>query len=176
MKLVRSGSRSWWCLLLSCFLSISFSTATRADLQESNSLWNDTNLQIVGTLEYMGSNTDYSPVQDLSGVHAIEFSNSAESQFTKEPYLTSTGQSTIQGVLDVGYNVSYGFGTHLCVTQPHYYYNDTTRDATAYYRVTVDRIDTQLLYRPQRAERTSGIIVGGIVLIGLYSVLRWVRK
>lgn len=148
----------------------------RADLQESNSLWNDTNLQIVGTLEYMGSNTDYSPVQILSGVHGIEFSNSAENQFVKEPYLTSTGQTTIQGVLDVGYSVSYGFGTYLCVTQPHYSYNNATRDATAYYRVSVERIDTQMLYRPQRAENVSAVIVGGVILIAIYTVLRWVRR
>ena len=177
MKLHQHSLRSYCLCFFSVLLSIVYLTVTTmADLQESNSLWNDTNLQVVGTLQYMGSNTDYRPVQELNGVHAIEFSNSAENQFIKEPYLTSTGQTTIQGVLDVGFNVSYGFGTYLCVTQPHYSYNNSQRDAIAYYRVSVERIDTQMLYRPERAENVSAVIVGGVVLIAIYTVIRWVRR
>ncbi len=175
IKSGHSGLRSLWCLLLSCLLSISFSTAIRADVQEASTIWNDTDLQIVGNLTYMGSSTGYQPVVNLSGIHGIELSKQAESCLLKEPYLTSVSQESISGVLDEGYSVSFGYGTYLQVSQ-ELYTQTSTRNGTAYYRVEVDRIDTQLLYRPQRAERTSGIIVGGIVLIGLYSVLRWVRK
>lgn len=124
----------------------------------------------------MGSNTNYQPVQTLSGIHAIELTKNAENSLVKEPYLTSVSQDTISGVLDDGFNVSFGYGTYLLVTQPHYYGNNQQRDATAYYRVTVERIDTQMLYRPQRAENVSAIIVGGVVLLSIYTVLRWVRR
>lgn len=124
----------------------------------------------------MGSNTNYQPVQKLSGVHAIELSAKSENSLVKDPYLTSVSQDTISGVLDDGFNVSIGYGTFLCVTQPHYNNNNTQRDATAYYRVTVERIDTQMLYRPQRAENVSAIVVGGVVLLSIYTVLRWVRR
>lgn len=174
-KSAHSGSHWLWCLLLSFLLSISFSTAIRADVQEASTIWNDIDLQIVGTLTYMGSSTGYQPVVNLSGTHGIELSKQAESCLLKEPFLTSVSQESISGVLDDGYNVSLGYGTQLQVSQELYTQN-STRNGTAYYRVEVERIDTQLLYRPQRAERTSGIIVGGIVLIGLYTVLRWIRR
>lgn len=156
-------------------MSISFSIVIKAEVQENQSIWYDTDLQIVGNLTYMGSNTGYQPVVNLSGIHGIEFCKDAESSLIKEPYLTSVSQQTLSGVLDEGYNVSFGYGTWLLVSQELRTAN-ATRVGTAYYRVDVDRIDTQLLYRPQRAELTSGIIVGGIVLIGLYTVLRWIRK
>lgn len=126
----------------------------------------------------MGSNSNYAPVQQLNGVHAIELSSAAQNNIVKEPYLTSVSQNAITGVLDVGYNVSLGYGTYLCVTQPHYYNSQqsTTRDATAYYRVEVSRIDTNLLYRPERSEKLVAIVSGGIILIGAYSVLKWVRR
>lgn len=174
-KSARSGSRWLWCLLLSFLLLINCSIAIKADVQEASTIWNDTDLQIVGTLTYMGSSTGYQPVVNLSGTHGIEFCKEAESSLIKDPYLTSVSQQTLSGVLDEGYNVSYDYGTYLLVSQELRTAN-ASRVGTAYYRVSVDRIDTQLLYRPQRAERTSGIIVGGIVIIGLYNVLRWIRK
>lgn len=170
-----SGLRWLWCLLLSFLLLISFSIEIRADVQESSSIWYDTDLQIIGTLTYMGSSTGYAPVVNLSGTHGIEFCKEAESSLIKEPYLTSVSQQTLSGVLDEGFSVSYGYGTYLLVSQ-ELKTQTSTRVGTAYYRVDVDRIDTQLLYRPQRAERASGIIVGGVILIGLYTVLRWVRR
>lgn len=154
---------------------INFSIEIRADVQESASIWNETDLQIVGNLTYMGSSTGYAPVVNLSGIHGIEFCKEAESSLIKEPYLTSVSQQTLSGVLDEGYSVSYGYGTYLLVNQ-ELHTQTSQRMGTAYYRVEVDRIDTQLLYRPQRAERTTGIVVGGVILIGLYTVLRWVRK
>lgn len=175
MKSVHSGLRWWLCLSLSFLLLINCSIAIKADVQEASTIWNDTDLQIVGTLTYMGSSTGYQPVVNLSGTHGIEFCKEAESCLIKEPYLTSVSQESISGVLDEGYDVSFDYGTYLLVSQELRTIN-ATRVGIAYYRVSVDRIDTQLLYRPQRAERTSGIIVGGIVLIGLYTVLRWVRK
>ena len=148
----------------------------KANIQEESTIWFDKDLQIVGTLTYMGSSTGHQPVVNLTGTHGIELSKQAESCLLKEPYLTSVSQDTIFGVLDEGYNVSLDFGTHLKVKQDLYTSSGSKKSGTAYYRVTVNQIDTQLLYRPQRAERTSGIIVGGIILIGLYTVLRWIRK
>ena len=147
----------------------------KANVQEESTIWMEKDLQIVGTLTYMGSSSGYQPVENLSGIHGIELSNQAESCLLKEPYLTSVSQESISGVLDEGYNVSFDYGTFLQVKQDLYTSSGSKRLGTAYYRVTVNQIDTQLLYRPQRAERTSGIIVGGIILIGLYTVLRWIR-
>lgn len=149
----------------------------KAEIQESISIWNDNDLQIVGTLTYMGSASSYTPVDILSGNYGIEMCNEAEGNLVKEPYLTSCSQEQYTGVLDNGYDCYFKYGTYLCVTQPHYYSNTTgTRDAVAYYRVDVINIDTQLLYRPERAENTISIVVAGIVLIGVYSVLKWVRR
>lgn len=125
----------------------------------------------------MGSASNYEPVSVLSGTYGIEMCNEAQGNLIKDPYLTSCSQEQYNGVLDNGYNCYLDYGTYLCVTQPHYYGTGTgQRDAVAYYRVNVSRIDTQLLYRPERAESTIPIIVAGIILIGVYSVLKWVRR
>ena len=177
MKLGHSGSRLWSCLLLSFLLSISFSIGIRANVQEPNTIWYDTDLQIVGVLTYMGSSTSTQPVDKLSGVHAIELCTEAENKLIKEPYLTSVSQTTVSGVVDTGYNAQFGFGTYLQITQPHYNQNNTgTRDAVAYYRVDVSRIDTNLLYRPERSQNLIAVVTGGCILIGIYTVLKWVRR
>lgn len=175
MKLHQSGLRYYFLCFSSVLLCIACLTGTiNASIQNTDAIWNETDLQIVGTLTYMGSSTGYDPVNRLSGQHGIEFSKESENCFIKEPYLTSVSQETLVGILDEGYNVSFGYGTWLCVSQPlNSQYG--TRDGTAYYRVDVSRIDTQLLYRPERAEKALSIVVGGAILISLYSVLRWVR-
>lgn len=176
MRSDHSGLRWFLFLLLLYSFLINCSIVISAAVQEPDPLWTDKNLQIIGNLTYMGSSSGRRPVDELTGRHAIEISKQAEGCLLKAPYLTSVSQETLSGVLDDGYNVSIGYGTWLQVKQQLYSSSGETKSGTAYYRVSVDRIDTQLLYRPQRAERTSGIIVGGIVLIGLYSVLRWIRK
>lgn len=148
----------------------------KAEVQEPQPLWTDKNLQIIGNLTYMGSSTGRRPVEELSGNHAIELSKQAEGSLIKVPYLTSVSQDTIYGVLDDGYNVSISYGTWLQVKQELYTSSDSTRSGTAYYRVTVNNIDTQLLYRPHRTDQAINIIVGGIILLGIYTVLRWIRK
>lgn len=144
-------------------------------VQEPEPLWTDKNLRIIGNLTYMGSSSGYRPVDDLSGNHAIEISKQAEGSLIKEPYLTSVTQETLSGVLDDGYNVYINYGTWLHVKQQLHTSSGSTKSGTAYYRVTVDNIDTQLLYRPQRTEQAINIVVGGIILLGIYTVLRWIR-
>lgn len=146
-----------------------------AEVQEPQPLWTDKNLQIIGNLTYMGSSSGRRPVDELTGRHAIEISKQAEGCLIKAPYLTSVSQDTLSGVLDDGYNVSIGYGTWLQVKQRLITSSDETKIGTAYYRVTVDSIDTQLLYRPQRTNDAINIVVGGIILIGLYTVIRWIR-
>lgn len=148
----------------------------RAEVQEPEPLWTNKNLQIIGNLVYMGSSNGRRPVDELTGRHAIEISKQAEGCLIKEPYLTSVSQDTLSGVLDDGYNVSISYGTWLQVKQRLYTSSDETKVGTAYYRVIVDSIDTQLLYRPQRTDEAINIVVGGIILLGFYTVIRWIRK
>lgn len=175
MKSAHFGLRWFLSFLLLYSCLINCSIVTKAAVQEPEPLWTEKNLRIIGNLVYMGSSTGRRPVDELTGRHAIEMSKQAEGCLIKEPYLTSVTQQDLLGVLDDGYNVSINYGTWLQVKQHLHTSSDGTKVGTAYYRVTVDSIDTQLLYRPQRTEEAINIVVGGIILLGIYTVIRWIR-
>lgn len=146
-------------------------------VQQEDAIWYDADLQFVGTFIYVGSASNYTPVSTLTGVHGVEMSNLAENNLIKEPYLTSCSQDQLKGVVDDGYDCYFNYGSYLCVTQPHYTgVNNNTRDAVAYYRVEIQRIDTNLLYRPQRTEYLMPVILGGCFVISIYTILKWVRR
>lgn len=146
-------------------------------VQQDDAIWYDTDLQIVANFTYIGSASNYTPVNTLSGVHGVEMSNLSENNLIKEPYLTSVSQEQLKGVVDDGYDCYFNYGSYLCVTQPHYTgINQNTRDAVAYYRLDVQRIDTNLLYRAERAQTLIPIIIGGCFVLAIYTVLKWVRK
>lgn len=132
-------------------------------------------MYLTGTLTYIGSNNG-TPVDNLADgrKHTIYLNAEAERSLAIDPYLTNMSSQTAEGWIDDGYEVQIPYSQMLHVTQLHNY-GTGTRNATAYYEVTVDEIQTNLLYRPQRNDNYITILCGGGLLLLLYTVFKVVR-
>lgn len=133
-------------------------------------------MYVTGTLHYVSS--DYgSPVDDLDGeVHRIYLNAEAERTLAKEPYLTNLSSDTAEGYLDEDYYIQIPYAGRLAVQQTLYSTSGTaTRTGYAYYDVTVQDIQTNLLYRPERNDRYITLLLSGGILFGLITIFKVVR-
>lgn len=164
-------------LLLSVFLlSIGLLGLLPIETNATSTYYQNNEMYLTGTLIYRGSSTDYEPVNNLNGTtQKIYLNGEAERTLAIEPYLTNMCSQNVTGWLESGYSVTIPYSQRLSVTQPHYSYNSTTRDATAYYDVEVTDIQTNLLYRPQRNNTYITLIVSGLILLSMWCVIKGVR-
>lgn len=164
-------------LLLSLFLlSIGLLGLLPIGINATSTFYQNNEMYLTGTLIYRGSSTDYEPVNNLNGTtQKIYLNGEAERTLAIEPYLTNMCSQNVSGWLESGYSVTIPYSQRLSVTQPHYSYNGSQRDATAYYDVKVTDIQTNLLYRPQRNNTYITLIVSGLILLSMWCVIKGVR-
>lgn len=159
------------CLLFTLFLS------SQIEIEATSTYYNNNELFFSGTLTYLSS-TQGTPVDNLADgqIHTIYLNAEAERCIAIEPYVTNMSADTVKGWIDDGYEIHIPYSQTLAVSQPHYYGSTgQTRNATAYYEVTVDEIRTNLLYRPDRNNNYITILCGGGLLLLLYTVFKVVR-
>lgn len=148
----------------------------QTEIKATATYYQNNEMYLTGTLIYRGSSTDYEPVNNLDGTtQKIYLNGEAERTLAIEPYLTNMCSQNVSGWLESGYSVSIPYSQRLSVTQPHYSYNNTQRDAIAYYDVEVEDIQTNLLYRPKRNDTYITLIITGIVLLSIWCVIKGVR-
>ncbi len=162
----------WVCSLLLLFLCLKIlpteSKAT-STFFDNNELW------VTGTLTYVGSSWG-NPTDNLNGeTHKIYFSSETERCLLKTPYLSNASQNTVYAYLDNNYECKIPFGGRLEVTQKHYR-SDSTKTATAYYDVTVNDIQTNLLFRPDRNDKYITYISIGLILFGIITIIKVLRN
>lgn len=136
-------------------------------------------MQITGFLQYVSSDSSYTPVRSLADgrSHRLYLSANAERAVGIDPYLVNLTESTINGWVGDGYKVKLDLGGYLAVYQPHYTANNQQRDSWAYYQFIHDDdyIDTNMIYRPDRNDAYITILCGGGILLALYTVFKVVR-
>lgn len=152
-----------------CILCLSLVTATNA----TSTYYNNNNLTVTGSLNYIGSSSG-TPVDNLDdgSKHTIYLNREAERCLVIDPYLTNLSSNAVTGWVNDGYEIQIPYSQTLAVTQPHYNTNGSTRNATAYYEVNVDDINTLLLYRSYNGSYIGYIVCGGIVIIILSHLLK----
>ena len=172
------------CLLL-CFFLINFGTRINAEAP-TNVFLSECDLTLNGHFTYLYSDTSYTVVNSLNNTNnRIYFSAEAEKNlFWKSDTnsgISNASGNTINGYLSNGYKIKIEFGDTVAVYQPHYYQNygsQNTRDAWAYYQVTVndDDISTDLIYRSDRSNIVINYSIVGIALIIIYSIFKMLRR
>lgn len=146
-------------------------------MSSTSTYYNNNELFLTGTLNYIGS-TQGTPVDNLADgqIHTIYLNAEAERCIAIDPYVTNMSAETVKGWINDGYEIQIPYSQTLAVSQPHYYGSTgTTRNATAYYEVTVEEIRTNLIYRPDRNDNYITILCGGGLLLLLYTVFKVVR-
>lgn len=141
----------------------------------TSTYYQNNNLTVTGTLTYIGSaNNSGSPVDNLADgrLHTIYLNKEAERSLVKDPYLSNLSNNTVTGWIEDGYEIQIPYSQTLAVTQPHYTANGSTRNATAYYEVTVSELNTLLLYRSYNGSYIGYIICGGVFVIILSHLLK----
>ena len=162
--------------LLACLSYILF-LSLPIEINATSTYYNNNELFITGTLTYISS-TQGTPVDNLADgqIHTIYLNAEAERCIAIDPYVTNMSADTVIGWINDGYEIQIPYSQTLAVSQPHYYGSTgQTRNATAYYEVTVEEIRTNLLYRPRRNDNYITILCGGGLLLLLYTVFKVVR-
>lgn len=156
-------------LLFLCLKILPTESKATSTFYENNELW------VTGTLTYVGSSWGY-PSDNLNGeTHKIYFSSESERCLLKSPYLSNASQNIIYAYLDNNLECKIPFGGRLEVTQEHYS-SDRNKSATAYYDVTVNDIQTNLLYRPERNDKYITYISIGLILFGIITIIKVLRN
>lgn len=150
--------------LLGCSLCILFSNSQIA-IEATSTYYNNNNLTVTGRLIYVSS-TYGTPVDNLAdgSQHTIYLNKEAERSIVTDPYLSNLSTNNIQGWIEDGYEISLPYSQMLAVTQPHNYGNGT-RNATAYYEVEVEEINTILLYKSFFGTDYTVIFISGICIL-----------
>lgn len=168
-------------LLLLCFSSIVFVIPINADAPTSV-FQHECQLHLDGHFIYLYSDSNYSPVSNLNGTdHIIYFSAESEKSLLWESDtnygISNASQLTLNG-FTANYPCRIEFGDTVAVYQPHRTSSSTTRDAWAYYRVSVnnDDISTSLLYRQNHTDTFITYLIVGVILIFIYSTFRALRR
>lgn len=162
--------------LLVCLFCILFSSLP-IETNATSTYYQNNELFFTGTLTYISS-TQGTPVDNLADgqLHKIYLNAEAERCIAIDPYVTNMSTETVNGWIDDGYEIQIPYSQTLAVSQPHYYGSTgQTRNATAYYEVTVEEIRTNLIYRPTRNDNYITILCGGGLLLLLYTVFKVVR-
>lgn len=134
-------------------------------------------MHLTGTLMYVGSQYG-EPVNNLNGTsHEIFLNAEAERTLAHTQYLTNLSSNAAEGYLDNGYPCQIPYADCLWVQQTLYNTSGTTtRTGWAYYEVTVEDIQTNLLYRPERNDRYITLLCAGGILFGLITIFKVVRR
>lgn len=134
-------------------------------------------------LTYLYSDNDYTVINNLNNTDQIIYF-SAESEKcvlwdSDSNYgISNASASTLNGFLSLGYKIKIDYADTIAVYQPHYYtsYNQSTRDAWAYYRASVNDIDTDLLYRSERSNTVVNLLIVGIILLIISAIFKMLRR
>lgn len=168
-----------WLLLLSLFVGLA--TASSASSPTSVFL-SECGLTAKGYFTYMYSESDYIPVNSLNGqILKLYFTKEAEHKILWDSdsanYITNASAETVTGFLSQ-YNFKIDSAQYVAVYQPHRYNNNYTRDAWAYYKVTIsdNEIDTDLLYRSDRSNTFIILISAGIVVLLISTLFKLIRR
>lgn len=162
-------------LLFFCLFGLSNELAT--EIKATTTYYENNELYLTGTLRYVGSSNGYNPVDNLNGRKLkIYFNGEAERNLAIEPYLTNMCSEVAEGWIEAGYEIAIPYSDRLHVTQLLYSQNNSTRTGTAYYDVEVEKIQTNLLYRPDRNDSYIKLIVCGLVLFSIWCVIKGVRN
>lgn len=141
----------------------------------TSTFFNNNELWLTGTLVYVDSSWGY-PSDNLNGeTHRIYFSAESERCLLKDPYLSNASENTLLAYLDNNMSCKIPFGGRLEVTQPHYT-NSSNKNATAYYDVIINDVQTNLLYRPERNDKYITYISIGLILFGFITIIKVVRN
>ena len=161
-------------LSLVCCLSI-LCVNLPIETEATSTYYKNNELFLTGTLIYIGSSQGI-PVDNLADgrIHKIYLNAEAERSIAIDPYVTNMSSQTAEGWIEDGYEIQIPYSQMLHVTQPHTY-GTGTRNATAYYEVTVDEIRTNLLFRCDRNNNYITLLCGGGILLLLYTVFKVVR-
>lgn len=149
-------------LVCCCYiLLVSLPIETKA----TSTYYDNNNLIVKGRLIYVSSSNG-TPVDNLQDgtIHTIYFNKEAERSLVKEPYLSNLSSENAKGWIGDGYEISLPYSQMLAVTQPHNYGNGT-RNATAYYEVEVEEINTILLYKSFFSSDYIVIFISGICIL-----------
>ena len=137
----------------------------------------------MGHFTYLYSDSNYTPVTSLNGRdYRIYFSGDAEKSILWRSNVNSgisnANSVSVVGYLSQGYKIKIEFADTLAVYQPHRTSSSSTKDAWAYYSVSVvdDDISTDLLYRTQRSNTIITFLIIGIVLLVLYTIFKMIRR
>nr|CDL65813.1 unnamed protein product [uncultured bacterium] len=169
--------------LLWLFSSFLIALGIRTDAEAPTSVFqHECQLHLDGHFIYLYSDSNYTPVNNLNGTdHVIYFSAESEKCLLWESDtnygISNASQTTING-FTANYPIRIEFGDTVSVYQPHRTSSSSTRDAWAYYRVSVnnDDISTDLLYRSERSNTFITYLIVGICLIVLYTIFKMLRR
>lgn len=170
------------CLLLSLLILLNTSLTVIADSPTSVYI-KECKLTAKGYFTYMYSDSGYTPTNSLDGqTLTLYFTAEAEHKILWDSdsynYITNASSETVTGYL-TQYPFKIETGQYVAVYQPHKYgSNNYTRDAYAYYKVTVseDDIKTDLLYRSERSNTFIILISAGIVIIIISTLIKFIRR
>lgn len=172
-----------WLLLLSLFVGLAIGIEAEAP---TSVFLDECNLTLYGHFTYLYSDSNYTPVNSLNNTdNRVYFSAEAEKNLLWKSEtnsgISNASAESLAGYLSNGYKIKIDFGDTIAVYQPHYYQNygsQTTRDAWAYYKVTVtdDDISTDLLYRSERSNTVITYLIVGVALIVIYSIFKMLRR
>lgn len=144
------------------------------EINATSTFYNNNELWLIGKLVYVGSSWG-NPSDNLNGeTHKLFFNAESERCLLKDPYLSNASSNILIGYIDNNMSFKIPFGGRLEVNQEHYNY-DKTKNATAYYDVVVNDIQTNLLYRPERNDKYITFISIGLILFGFVTIIKVVR-
>nr|CDL65822.1 unnamed protein product [uncultured bacterium] len=186
ISLIKIGTLQRCSLLLLLFWSFAFFSINFAIPISSDApttvFQHECTLHLNGHFTYLYSDSNYTPVNNLNNSdHTIYFSAESERCLLWESdtnhSVSNASQSTLNG-FTANFPMRIEFGDTVAVYQPHRTSSSSTRDAWAYYNVSVnnDDISTDLLYRPQHTDTLITYLIIGVILIVLYSTFRALRR
>lgn len=182
MRFLARFSQSLYCLFLSFILLIGLAIGSNA-VTPTSVFISECGLKAKGYFTYMYSDNGYTPTNNLNGQTLnLYFTKEAEHKILWDSdsanYITNASSDTVTGFL-TQYNFKIESGQYVAVYQPHYTTNSSyTRDTWAYYKVTIsdNDIDTDLLYRSDRANMFVILISAGIIILIISTLFKIVRR